>query len=139
MCHKQSSNTLPVWRFSNSDEVINNVTQRGCGQQGSYSRQVFLAVWIINVYVNTERGAPLQKCELSTSTIQAETETGGIRRRRQRKGIQTMGGKINAICLSHHAFHKYISAFLSSRQTETLLGHTDLLSPWCPLLQGLLP
>lgn len=92
------------------------MTHRGSGQQGSYSRQVFLAVWVINVYVNTERRAPLQKCELSTSTIQAETETGGIGGRRRSKGIHTIGGKINAICLSHHAFPKYISAFLSPRQ-----------------------
>lgn len=45
--------------------------------------------------------------------MQTQTETGG---RRQRKGIQTMGEKINAICLSHHAFPKYISACLSPRQ-----------------------
>lgn len=91
--------------------------ERGSGQQGSYSRQVFLAVWLINVYVNTERGAPhQQKCELSTSTIQAETETRGIQEGWQRKGIHTMGEKINAICLHHHALPKYISAVLSSRQ-----------------------
>lgn len=40
----------------------------------------------------------------------------GSEGRRQRKGTHTMGEKINAICLSHHAFPKYISAFLSTRQ-----------------------
>ena len=76
------SETVQISRmfFFNSDEVINNnkPRERGSRQQGSYSRQVFLAVWVINAYVNTERGVPMQKCELSTSTMQAEAEAGGI-------------------------------------------------------------
>lgn len=52
----------------------------------------------------------------------------GSEGRRQRKGIHTMGEKINAICLSHHAFPKYISASLSPRQKL----YWDTLS-YCPL------
>lgn len=89
--------------------------ERDSGQQGSYSRQVFLAVLVINVCVNTERGAPEQKCELSTSIIQAEMGwVGGWWW--WWGGIHTMGEKINAICLSHHVFPKYISTFLYPRQ-----------------------
>lgn len=59
--------------------LIMTRTARRREKRGSYSRQVFLAVGVINVYVNTEREAPQQKCELSTSTMQAQSETGGIR------------------------------------------------------------
>lgn len=42
------------------------------GQRSSRSTRVFLAVELINVYVNTDRRAAQRKCELSTSTIQTE-------------------------------------------------------------------
>lgn len=105
---------------------------RGSGQQDGYSRQVFLAVWVINVYVNTEREATQQKCELSTSTIQAESETEGIWEWWPRKGIHTIGEKINAICLPYHAFPKYISAFLFPRQKLYwgTLSYCILVSPF---------
>lgn len=67
--------------------------------------------------------------------MQTQTKTGG---RRQRKGIHTMGEKINAICLSHHAFPKYISSCLSPRQKLYwgTLSYCLLVSPssqlWSP-------
>lgn len=59
----------------------------------------------------------------------------GSEGRRQRKGIHTMGEKINAICLSHHAFPKYISALLSPRQKLYwgTLSYCPMVSPSSPL------
>lgn len=57
----------------------------------------------------------------------------GSEGRRRRKGIHTMGEKINAICLSHHAFPKYISAVLSPRH-KLYWGTLSYCPPGVPLL-----
>lgn len=55
----------------------------------------------------------------------------GSEGRGQRKGIHTTGEKINAICLSHHAFPKYISVFLSPwlKLYWGTLSYCPLVSP----------
>lgn len=42
-----------------------------------------------------------------------------------------MGEKINAICPSHHAFPKYICAFLCARQ-KLYWGTLSYCARWCP-------
>lgn len=110
--------------------------QRHNGQQGTYSRQVLLAVQVINVYVNTERGAPYSRNVISAHPqCRQRPRQEGSEGRRQREGIHThthtTREKINAICLSHHAFPKHISACLSPRQKLYwgTLSYCPLVSP----------